>query len=156
MKVKNVILLSSWLDMFEHLTDEQLGEMMRAILQWRKGDKVEIKDQLIMGMFMGMHGNLEDMVKKYQNKVDANRKNGAKGGRPKTQETQMVLEKPTETQPNPKNLKDKDKEKEKDKEREKDTDKDTVLGPKEERIQQILNDKETADATFREFQEKRK
>ena len=130
MRVPNIIIFHSWFEDFEKykLSDEQVGKLIRAIGRWKNGDELTCDDDFIRGILVGYSKNLNDMVDNYNNKVEKNRENGRKGGRPRktqnnplgyleTQKTHSVLEKPKETQHNPKNLKEKDKEKEKEKDK---------------------------------------
>lgn len=121
-RLKNVIIYNSWFDAFENdLTDEQVGKFMKAIGRWKNGDELYSDDPEVRGMFIAIKKDLQDLVDSYNERVEQNRVNGRKGGRPaKVQnnpnnpigylETDMVLEKPNITEQNPKNLKDKDKE----------------------------------------------
>jgi hypothetical protein len=119
-RLKNVIIYNSWFDAFENrLTDEQVGKLMKAIGRWKNGQDLISDDTKVEGMLILLEKDLNDMVEEYNRKCEINRENGKKGGRPnKTQhnpenplgylETQMVLAKPTLTQPNPENLKEKE------------------------------------------------
>ena len=121
-KLKNIIIYESWLDFMDDLTPEETGLLMKKIIHWNKGEDYETGDRFIEGYFKGMIGNLENAAENYQKTVERNRENGKKGGRPKTQETQVVI---SETHSNPENHKEKEKEKEKEREKEKETDKET-------------------------------
>jgi len=68
-----------------------------------------LKDFFFMTDVGYTHIRCDHEIDEFHRKAEIARANGKKGGRPKTQITQMVSEKPTITQPNPKNLKDKDK-----------------------------------------------
>lgn len=120
--MKNLIILGSWFEVLPRLTDEQAGKLFKGFGKWLNNQEVIFDDPILQGFWFGIEGNLSNMNKKYEDKVQANRENGKKGGRPKTQdnpnnpsgflETQI-------TQPNPNNLKEKDKDKEKEKEKDK-------------------------------------
>lgn len=122
----NKILYPSHFEIFRKLKPEQVYELINKI-----GDSTfELTDSVCIGIWMSMERDFKVQEENYRKTVERNRENGKKGGRPSktqdnpnkptiTQETQVVLEKPTETQPNPENLKDKGK----DKDREKDIDK---------------------------------
>ena len=117
---KNVIIYESHFELISELTNEQAGILIKAIGLFGLGQEPTITDPLVLGIWKGIRRDFVVQSENYQKKVETNRKNGLKGGRPKTQETQPVI---SETQHNPQNLKDKDKDKEKDKERDKDKDK---------------------------------
>lgn len=119
-RLKNIIVYHSWFDIFENkLTDEQIGKFMKAIGRWKNGGELFCDDPKVEGVLITIEKDLNDMLEHYKNKVETNRENGKKGGRPPktqsvikepnlTQKTQSVIKEPTITQPNPKNLKDRD------------------------------------------------
>jgi len=121
--MKSIIIYESHFDLLKDLTDEQAGKLIKLIGEYSKKltqdnpknpDGYEETDSLILGIFMGIKRDFDIQHQNYTKKCELNKENGKKGGRPKTQITQMVLEKPTITQTNPENLKDKDKDKDKD------------------------------------------
>ena len=122
---------------FVNFTDEQTGIFIKQLYNYIQTGKVQFDDPILMGYWMGTKHNFDRLLDNYERKVETNRENGKKGGRPKktqdnpteptiTQQTQMVI---TETHDNPKNLKEKEKDidKEKEKEKDKDKEKDKVI-----------------------------
>jgi hypothetical protein len=128
--MKNLMILGSWFEVLPRLTDEQAGKLFKGFGKWLNNEEVIFDDAILQGFWFGIEGNLSNMEKKYESKVQANKENGKKGGRPKTQdnpnnpsgflETQI-------TQPNPKNLKEKEIEKEKEKEKDKYNEIETIV-----------------------------
>ena len=125
----NVLIYESIWNITERLSDEQTGKLFKAINAWRKNDEIILDDLLLEGIWLGIEPNLISLFDNYQKKVELNKSNGKKGGRPKTQPNPENPDGFTETQPNPENLKEKEneKDKEKDKEIEKDRDKDRYM-----------------------------
>lgn len=126
-QLKNVIIYDSWFELFDKLTEEQVGKFMMGISRWRKGEPLTCDDPLVLGILWNAEKQLQDMRTNYQKKVETNRENGKKGGRPKKKSNPTVTQDNpknpmgySKTQPNPQNLKEKEKEKEKDREIEKD------------------------------------
>jgi hypothetical protein len=122
--MKSIIIYQSHFELFEDLTDEQAGQLIKLIGDYSKQltqdnpknpSGYEKTDPLILGIFKVIKRDFDIQHENYNKKCELNKENGRKGGRPKTQKTQMVSEKPTITQTNPENLKDKDKDKDKDK-----------------------------------------
>lgn len=118
--MKGIIIYMSYFDDFEDLTDEQVGKFIKGLKSFVEGEKVIFDDLKLEGYWLGKKRDFEIMLNNYNTKVDTNRENGKKGGRPSktqsvkqepniTQETHSVIQEPTETQPNPQNLKESDK-----------------------------------------------
>lgn len=81
-KVSFLIYLS-YEEQFEMLSDEELGKLMRAILQYEKSGEIPMLDRPLNLAFSFIKTRLDDDRKKYKEKCEKNRKNGMKGGRPK-------------------------------------------------------------------------
>ena len=109
-ELKNIIIYDSWFDIFDRLTEQQVGKFMMSISRWRQGKELTCDDPLVLGILWNAEKQLVDMRTNYNKKVETNRENGKKGGRPKNPKNPMGYSK---TQPNPQNLKEKEKEKEK-------------------------------------------
>ncbi len=133
MRTTNVIILGSVWDMIPKLTNEQIADLFRGIADWRLGNDPQFHDPMIQGLWLGLEPNFNQSIKKYEQRVEKNRQNGIKGGRPKKTEDNPnnpngFLENPNnpngflETHDNPEKHKDKDKDRDKD--RDKDMDKD--------------------------------
>ena len=128
--MKGILIYKSYFDELTDFSDEQVGKFIRGINTYMETGNVSFDDPMLQGYWVGKKRDFDNMIENYQQKVEKNRENGKKGGRPpktqnnpknpdgylETQKTQMVLEKPTETQHNPENLKESEKESEKDKE----------------------------------------
>ncbi|TET88765.1 MAG: hypothetical protein E3J96_02665 [Sulfurovum sp.] len=101
------------LDILDDLTDEQAGQLFKAIRAY-EADGVETLGGLLRAVFNPFKTNSDRAKIAYKNVVERNKANGLKGGRPKTQDNPVGL---LITQDNPKKA-DKDKDKDKDKIRE--------------------------------------
>ena len=97
------------LDVLDELTDEQSGQLFKAIRAYEI-DETEILTGLMKAIFTPFKNNIDRAKIEYITVCERNRANGAKGGRPNPK-------KPTGIFTNPNNL-DKDKDKDKDKKRE--------------------------------------
>ena len=118
MRLKHVLIYDSIFDIVDNLTEEQAGILFKGLSTWRKGETPFFKDPLIIGLWLGIKPNLDKLEENYNNTVERNRKNGSKGGRPKTQENPNNPSGYLETHSNPENHKEKDKDKEKTRTRE--------------------------------------
>lgn len=70
-------------EQFDLLTDEQLGQLMRAIIKYEKTQQVPELTGMTKMAFSFIKSQLDRDREKYKNKCEKNRENGAKGGRPK-------------------------------------------------------------------------
>jgi len=122
-ELKNIIIYDSWFDIFDRLTEQQVGKFMMSISRWRQGEELTCDDPLVLGILWNAEKQLVDMRTNYIKKVESNRENGKKGGRPKKVNqsqpkvnqtiTQINPKNPmgySKTQPNPQNLKEKERE----------------------------------------------
>lgn len=119
--MKILYLYSSYRTAMEKLTDAALGRLVKAMLAYTFDGTVPQltgKTELVFDM---IRQQIDRDREKYASVCMRNRKNGAKGGRPKTLENPV---KPGQTQNDPvKPQKAKEKENEKDKEKEKEKEK---------------------------------
>lgn len=96
------------LDVLDELSDEQAGQLFKAIHHYEL-DGTEILTGLMKAVFTPFKNNIDRAKAEYEAVCERNRANGLKGGRPSPN-------KPTGLKSNPNNPdKDKDKEKEKEK-----------------------------------------
>lgn len=80
-------------EQFDLLSDEELGRLLRAIILYEKtGKETELNGMLKMA-FSFIKTQLDKDREKYNEVCEKNKRNGAKGGRPrkKTQKTQRFF-----------------------------------------------------------------
>lgn len=70
-------------EQFDLLTDEQLGQLIRAIVKYEKTGEITELDSATKMAFSFIKAQLDRDREKYNNKCEKNRANGAKGGRPR-------------------------------------------------------------------------
>ncbi len=127
-----------WDEMTEELTLEEKGRLICAMVAYAKGE-----EYLLSGNERFVFTHYKKLIAYDKEVADktaiVSRSNGKKGGRPKTQKTQQVFEKPRETQRNPEekegekekakeNEKESNKEKDKEKEKEREPEKEAHIG----------------------------
>ncbi len=103
---KSFKLFHDSLDVLDELSNEQAGELFKAIRAYEIDNK-ETLVGLMKAIFTPFKNNSDRAKEEYTRVVEANKANGLKGGRPKRN-------KPNGLSPNPNNP-DKDKDKDKDK-----------------------------------------
>jgi len=101
------------LDVLKELSDEQSGQLFKAIISYEK-DGEEILEGLMKAVFTPFKNNIDRANIAYKAVCERNKANGLKGGRPKPTGTHSVKVGNNLTQDNPKEA-DKDKDKDKDK-----------------------------------------
>ena len=94
-KLESFVIYNSFYKPISRLTDEQLGRIFRALFRYNIGEEQQIDADIEMA-FEFFKNQIERDRKRYQKRVEANRVNGKKGGRPKkeTEETQVNRENP--------------------------------------------------------------
>ena len=124
-------------EQFNLLTDEQIGQLMRAIIKYEKTREIPQLNGIVKMAFSFIKTQLDRDREKYEARCEKNRENAKKGGRPRKnqkdnlkangfEENQMDAKKP-----------DDDKEDEEDNDNEEDIDNDLLLKKeKEEKLQQ--------------------
>ena len=85
-------------EQFNLLTDEQIGQLMRAIMKYEKTREEPQLDGMLKMAFSFIKTRLDRDREKYKATCEKNKRNGAKGGRPKkespkdkTQKTQRFF-----------------------------------------------------------------
>ena len=87
------------LDILDEMTDEQAGKLVKAWKAFKKGEELELENDIKMAFIPFRNQFLRD-DEKYEKIVARNRQNGSLGGRPegKTEPTPKEPKKPNETQ----------------------------------------------------------
>ena len=114
MATKHTIIYQSHFELMDILTDQQAGLLIKSIGLFQKDIEPDIKDPLVLGIFMAIKRDFTIQAENYEKKKEANRKNGKLGGRPSNPNNPLGL---SITQRNPQNLKDRDIDKEKERPR---------------------------------------
>ena len=80
-----------WEDNCEELTDEEFGQMMRAVFAyWRKGENPTFSDRFMRACWKPIRQAIDRSTEAYEAKCEQNRQNGKKGGRPRKEETEKA------------------------------------------------------------------
>ena len=89
-----IVVYADWLDNFEDLTDVELGKLMRHFFEYVNDLNPELEDRLLKIAWKPIESTLKRDLKKWESFVEKQKANGSRGGRPKTQITQALNEKP--------------------------------------------------------------
>lgn len=79
-------------EQFNLLTDEQIGQLMRAIIKYEKTKEIPQLDGMLKMAFSFIKTQLDRDREKYNKKCEKNRENAKKGGRPKKQKDNLKTE----------------------------------------------------------------
>lgn len=90
---KSFVLHVDALEVLSELSDEQAGQLIKAIYSYHAGDDFELSG-LLKAVFIPFKNQFQRDLEKYKEICERNKNNGKRGGRPR---------KPTETHGNPKN-----------------------------------------------------
>jgi hypothetical protein len=91
---KSFVAYCDWLESFEELTDEEAGKLAKHLFRYVNDLNPEPPDKITKMCFIPIKQSLKRDLVKYEERADRARENGAKGGRPKTQKTQLVISEP--------------------------------------------------------------
>ena len=139
---KAFVAYCDWLESFEELTDEEAGKLIKHLLRYVNDQNPEPPDRITQMCFIPIKQSLKRDLRKYEERAERSRLNGAKGGRPKTQKTQQVNSEPKKP----------DRDTDTDSDSVTDTDRDKVIETKEQHS--LLDD--SVAQVFEEFIQHRK
>jgi hypothetical protein len=95
---KSIVVYADWISIFEHLTDEEAGRIIKHFFRYVNDQDPTPPDRLTKLLFEPIKQQLKRDLRKYETMCIRNRSNGGKGGRPPTNP-----QKPTGLNKNPKN-----------------------------------------------------
>ena len=88
---KSLLLYYDYQQHFNFLSDEQVGRIVRAMLEYEIDGILPEFDETIMKMtFSFIRANLDRDMQKYIDKCSKNAENGKSGGRPKKQQDERI------------------------------------------------------------------
>lgn len=85
MDKNSFLIYTDYEEQFNLLTDEQLGQLIRAIMQYEKTGEILKLDGMLKMAFSFIKTQLDRDREKYEEKCAKNRENAKRGGRPKKQ-----------------------------------------------------------------------
>ena len=70
-------------EQFDLLTNEQIGQLMRAIIKYEKTQEIPEMEGMVKMAFSFIKTQLDRDREKYNKKCEKNKENGTRGGRPR-------------------------------------------------------------------------
>ncbi len=102
---KSLLLYYDYKSHFDFLTDEQVGKIVRAMLEYEVDGVLPEFDETIMKMtFSFVKSNLDRDRKKWVKMCKTNKENGSKGGRPKSKSDEEINDELPEEQTTAENV----------------------------------------------------
>lgn len=95
---KSFVMYKSWKELFRSLPAEMAGELIQAIFSYQDGEDVSFENPALSAIFQMITNKMSEDEEKYQKRVESNKKNGKKGGRPKEKNDPVGL---SESENNP-------------------------------------------------------
>lgn len=77
-----------WISIFEELTDEEAGRLVKHIFRYVNDQDPKEPDRITKMCFIPIQQTLKRDLKKWEQKVERNRQNGSLGGRPNKNPTE--------------------------------------------------------------------
>lgn len=67
--INTVVFQKAWTPIFESLTDEKAGKLIKALFAFMNGKNVELKDETLNAIFLLMANQIERNARKYYSRV---------------------------------------------------------------------------------------
>jgi hypothetical protein len=80
---KSFVAYCDWLETFDELTNEEAGKLIKHLLLYVNDKDPKAPDKITKLLFIPIQQSLKRDLKKYEQYIDKQKVNGAKGGRPK-------------------------------------------------------------------------
>lgn len=87
---KSFLMYLDYEEQFALLADEQLGQLLRAVMEYEKTQIVPELEGIVKMAFSFIKAQLDRDRGKYEERCAKNKENGKKGGRPKQNQTVIV------------------------------------------------------------------
>lgn len=88
MEKNSFLIYLDYEEQFRLLSDEQIGQLMRAIIKYEKTRELPKLEGMLKMAFSFIKTQLDRDREKYESKCEKNKQNGKMGGRPKKEEKQ--------------------------------------------------------------------
>jgi len=96
---KSFIAYCNWMETFEELPDDKAGQLAKHLFRYVNDLNPQTDDILIKAVFANIKHTLKRDLKKYEQYIDKQKINGAKGGRPKKNPEEPKKPKPFSKNP---------------------------------------------------------
>lgn len=88
---KSFVMYAEWKALFTNMTDEQAGQLIKAVYAYQFGEESPPEEPLLNSVYQMMRGRFETDAEKYREVCEKRKLNGQKGGLAKASNTKQKL-----------------------------------------------------------------
>lgn len=88
---KSFVMYNEWKPLFTNITDEQAGQLIKAVYAYQFGEENPPEEPLLNSVYQMMRGRFETDAEKYREVCEKRKLNGQKGGLAKASNTKQKL-----------------------------------------------------------------
>lgn len=96
---KSFVMYAEWKALFTNMTDEQAGQLIKAVYAYQFGEESPPEEPLLNSVYQMMRGRFETDAEKYREVCEKRKLNGQKGGLAKASNTKQKLANASEEKP---------------------------------------------------------
>lgn len=96
---KSFVMYNEWKPLFTNITDEQAGQLIKAVYAYQFGEESPPEEPLLNSVYQMMRGRFETDAEKYREVCEKRKLNGQKGGLAKASNTKQKLANASEEKP---------------------------------------------------------
>lgn len=96
---KSFVMYNEWQPLFTNITDEQAGQLIKAVYAYQFGEESPPEEPLLNSVYQMMRGRFETDAEKYREVCEKRKLNGQKGGLAKASKSYQKVANASEEKP---------------------------------------------------------
>lgn len=96
---KSFVMYNEWQPLFTNITDEQAGQLIKAVYAYQFGEETPPEEPLLNSVYQMMRGRFETDAEKYREVCEKRKLNGQKGGLAKASKSYQKVANASEEKP---------------------------------------------------------
>lgn len=96
---KSFVMYNEWQPLFTNITDEQAGQLIKAVYAYQFGEESPPEEPLLNSVYQMMRGRFETDAEKYKEVCEKRKLNGQKGGLAKASKSYQKVANATQEKP---------------------------------------------------------
>lgn len=96
---KSFVMYNEWQPLFTNITDEQAGQLIKAVYAYQFGEESPPEEPLLNSVYQMMRGRFETDAEKYREVCEKRKLNGQKGGLAKASKSYQKVANATQEKP---------------------------------------------------------